>query len=64
MIAYAPEKRAVDDCKQLPIGKAHGRRRMATAACPVAPARRLDRCRGVDVVGVYAGRGADMGGQP
>src|SRR5712671_5935407 len=25
--------------------KAHGRRRMATAACPVARARRLDGCR-------------------
>ena len=28
---------------------------MATAACPVAPARRLDRCRGVDVIGTQDG---------
>ena len=39
----------------------HDRHRMATAASPVARARRLDRCRGFDVAGVYARRCTDMG---
>jgi len=64
-LAYAlVKKRAADDCQQLPMGKAHDRRRMAKAACPVARARRLNRCRGADVVGVRAGWPANMGGQP
>ena len=54
-LAYTLVKKAADDCEQLSIGKAHGRRRMATAARPVARARRLDRCRGANVVGTQDG---------
>src|SRR5271165_2433451 len=63
-LAYTLVEKAADDRKQLPVGKAHGRRRMATVASAVARARRLDRCRGVHVVGVHSGWCANLGGQP